>query len=204
MTHERELTEEADLDVPGRESQRARERRLSLQAQLIVTIDKTGWLRSGIEVVYERSRDLTIRPLEIRVGPGVADEDVLANGGPVELFARYNRALAQLRDLERRLTAAIDAGQIEPPFWPLLENARQELAQLDNMVEKRQTSYMGSRVTRLYTVMSEIEFLENLHGTVAWVVMSATSAVTASGDGAASCAGSSSWDDETQELELEA
>jgi hypothetical protein len=170
----------------------ARALRLGRLLRVRVLLDDRGWLRGDIEIAYQRERGNTIRPITVRVGLETQDEDVLADGGPVALCRRYNAALAKLGQLGSQLAESVRAGRVMiQPGSPIAE-AHRELDGLDAMIAARQSKHMGHGVVRGRTLVTETELMENRHAQLVAIV---SSSLTDS-------AVSTSWDGDTQEMDL--
>lgn len=148
----------------------ARARELGRQLQLQVVIDESGWLGRGVEILYMRARDNTLQPITVRVGLEAQDEDVLADGGPLALFQRYNAALDQLRQLAQRFTTAVRARHVTVEPESELEVVNEQLNALEDTIGARQALHMGARTVRLLRLKNEIEFFESLHTYLSWIV----------------------------------
>lgn len=100
-----------------------------------ITIDRTGWLRGEIDVLYNRSAT-GFRPVCVKIGQYALLEDVRAIGDVYVYFDRYNGALARLHGLR--------------------------IEQVDRDIDKRQREYMGHGTVRLRTLLRELEYLDAL------------------------------------------
>jgi hypothetical protein len=170
----------------------ARALRLGRLLRVRVLIDEGGWLRGDIEIAYQRERGNTIRPITIRVGLETRDDEVLADGGPVARCRRYNAAITELGQLGLQLAENVRAGRVTiRPGSPIAE-AHRELNGLDARIAARQSKHMGHGVVRLRALVSETELLESRHAQLAVIMSSAL----------AENSGSSSWDSDTQEMDL--
>lgn len=77
------------------------------------------------------------------------------------------------------------------PGSPIAE-AHRELDGLDAMIAARQAKHMGHGTVRLRTLLTETELLENRHAQLAAIVSSSL----------AESSVSTSWDGDTQEMDL--
>lgn len=169
----------------------ARALRLGQLLRVRVLIDERGWLRGDIEIAYQRARANTIRPITIRVGLEIRDEDVLADGGAVALCGRYNAALAKLGQLAFQLAESVRAGRVTiRPGSPIAE-AHRELDGLDAMIAARQSKHMGHGVVRIRTLVTEVELLESRHAQLAAIVSASRTKSSVN----------TSWDGDTQEMD---
>lgn len=188
--------DERSPDVPSRRSGEAmpeatdahrlnlaRSLRLGRLLHVRVLVDESGLLRGDIEIAYQRERGNTIRPITVRVGLDVRDEDVLADGGAVAVCRRYNSALAELGQLAIKLATIVHAAQMTIHPGSLIAQARRELDGLDAIIAARQAKHMGHGTVRLRSLMYEIAFLEDRHAHLATIVSSAESEVSARWDG---------------------
>lgn len=170
----------------------ARALQLGQLLRVRVLVDENGWLRGDIEIAYQRERGNAIRPIMVRVGLETRDEDVLADGGAIARCRRYNAALANLGQLAFQLAESVRAGRVTiRPGSPIAE-AHRELDGLDAMIAARQSKHMGHGVVRLRTLVTETELLESRHAQLAAVVFSSL----------AESSVSTSWDGDTQEMDL--
>jgi len=135
-----------------------RARKLGRRLRIEVAIDRTHWLRREVELVFTRNPDGTLRPVTVRVGREVSDEEVLADGGVVARCEQYNTALGRLRQLAARLNEAVRDGRIALVPGSPIAYAHRELARLDELIERRQGITMSRGVVRAATLFREIEF----------------------------------------------
>lgn len=155
-----------------------RERRLGRRLQVEVSIDATGWLKTEIEIVVHKESDGTLRPIKVRVGANATDEAVLERGGIVAECARYNGALARLRQLAERLATLVRAGSVRLDPGSSLEYAHAQLVRLDELIAYRQQLTIGHRTIRASTIRREIEFFARCDAHLAPIILAAQPAVS--------------------------
>jgi hypothetical protein len=146
-----------------------RARKLGQHLRLEVAIDRTHWLRREVELVFTRNPDGTLRPVTVRVGREASDEEVVADGGVVARCEQYNAALGRLRQLATQLTEAVRDRRIALVPGSPIAYAHRELARLDELIGRRQVSYMGNGVVRLAFLIQEIAFFDGrnrIHATI--------------------------------------
>ena len=136
---------------------------LSSRLHIPVTLDRTGWLRDGIEVQYARGPDATIRPTMARFGHEAIVDDLLAHDGVIGRCTRYNEALGDLRKLWDRLDALVQRGQTPLNPGSAVWDAYQSLRRLDDLVASRQSARMGQGTVSVETLDHEIEFFQRQH-----------------------------------------
>jgi hypothetical protein len=135
-----------------------RARKLGRRLRIEVAIDRTHRLRREVELVFTRKPDGTLGPVTVRVGREASDDDVLADGGVVARCEQYNAALGRLRQLAAQLTEAVrDARVALVPGSPIAY-AHRELAQLDELIERRLRSTLSRGAVRTAILVREIEF----------------------------------------------
>jgi hypothetical protein len=171
---------------------------MSRRFRVPVVIDKTGWLRYGVEIRFTRGSDRTIEPLGVRVGLHTNIDDVMALGDVPTRSTRYNEVLRDLRSLRDQLRALIDRPELEPIWrtaWfgrarrPGRCNRRElactapypydELLNLDEMIARRQSRRMGYGTVRVETLDMEIDFLRRHHARLSDEVAHIIDVVTA-------------------------
>lgn len=151
---------------------------MSRRLRVPVTVDRSGWLRCGVELRFRRGVDGTIHPEGIRVGAEALVDDVLALGDVFERSTRYNELLGSLRRMRDRLEALARDSALG-----LELGQRRALLELDDLVGRRQATYMGHGTVRVDTLDLEIEFLRQHHAHLANAVARARAARTGSGTG---------------------
>lgn len=154
------------MKVQNLERARKLGRRLGAQ----VVIDETGWLRSEVELVFERERDRTLRPVMVRVGRDASDASVTADGGVLASCHGYNGALVRLRWLASRLADLIRQGRVRLDSGAPAVYAHALLSGLDELIDRRQRLTMGHGVVQLATLRRETEFFGRYAAQLAPVV----------------------------------
>jgi len=139
-----------------------------------VSIDETGWLRSGVELRFTRRQDRTIYPIVVRAGVQANVADVLALGNVHERCARYNHILRALRGLRDQLQVLIGGAELESARLEAEMSHRvdsdascADLLCLEELIAWRQARCMGYGAVRVDTLDLEISFLRGQHDRLA-------------------------------------
>lgn len=136
-----------------------------------VSIDETGWLRSGVELRFTRRQDRTIHPVVVRVGVHANLADVLALGDVRDRCARYNDVLRSLRRLRDQLRVLIGGTELKPVRLAaevsesrvVFDASCADLLRFEELIARRQARCMGYGTVRVDTLDLEIGFLRGQH-----------------------------------------
>jgi hypothetical protein len=156
---------------------------LEARLKLRTSIDESDRLGGNVEIVYERLREPHggILPIAVRIGRDARDRDVLANGGILPRFRRYNAMLARLHALADRLAdlASDERSPLKAPFRPPADRAGayRLLQQLDASITRRQALHMARNVVLFRVLVSEIDYLEGCDRQMTPVIADAETAV---------------------------
>lgn len=160
-----------------------RARKLARRLGVQVTLDRTGWLRSEIqiEVMIQRAPDGTIDPTGVRMAPDATDQAVLGPDGVRARCEEYNARIRTLHQLADRMAELVRRARALPPPGSPLEYAHLQLTQLGELIARRQAVTMGSGTVSLATLAREIEWFGRCDVHLAPIVIAAerSAAVTA-------------------------
>lgn len=156
---------------------RGRALRLESALKLRTTIDETGRLGDRVEIVYERLREPpgALLPIAVRVGRDVCDEEMLAQGGILRRFRRYNAVLSGLRPLAERLANLPSHGRSSVTPAEDSGGDYHLLLQLDASIAHRQSIHMARNVVLLDTLVHEITYLERCEAEMTHAITKAES-----------------------------
>jgi hypothetical protein len=175
----------AAVEAPIIERLRNHGRAIQLEARLKLrtSIDESDRLGGNVEIVYDRLREPHggILPIAVRIGRDARDGDLLANGGILPRFHRYNAMLARLHALADRLAdlASDERSPIKAPFTPPADRdgAYRLLQQLDASITRRQALHMARNVVLFGVLVSETNYLERCDRQMTPVIADAETAV---------------------------